>query len=59
MRVIWIYTNESAPAVATVDNVTKIEETTVDSEAALKVTTSGGTEYTLKKSSAQPVIQWE
>lgn len=59
MRVINIYIDERSPGVAPVDNVTKIEETTQDSEPAIKLTTSGGTTYTTKKSVAQPVIMWE
>lgn len=59
MRLIWIYIDNNAPAVSTVSNVTKIEEVTVDSEPAIKATTSGGSVYTVKKSVAQPVIQWE
>lgn len=59
MRVLNIYINDLSPGVAPVDNVIKIEETTVDSEPAIKLTTGGGTTYTTKKSVAQPVIMWE
>ena len=59
MRLIWIYVNEQAPAVSTLDNVAKIEDITIDGEPAIKATTTGGTEYSLKRSRAQPVIQWE
>ena len=59
MRLIWIYTNENTPAVSTLNNVSKLEEITVDGEAAIRATTSGGSVYITKKSVAQPVIQWE
>ena len=59
MRLIWIYTNDNAPTVSTVSNVTTIEEITVDGEPAIRATVVGGTQYTLKRTSAQPVIQWE
>ncbi|MBO7309138.1 MAG: hypothetical protein J6V38_05855 [Kiritimatiellae bacterium] len=44
---------------AVVDNVTTVAEHTIDDEPGIRVTTSGGTTYDLKKSSAQIVIQWE
>lgn len=59
MRIIWIYTDERSPQVAVVDNVTTVAEHTIDDEPGIRVTTSGGTTYDLKKSSAQIVIQWE
>lgn len=59
MRIIWIYTDERSPQVAVVEDVTSVAEHTVDSEPGIRVTTSGGTTYDLKKSSAQIVIQWE
>lgn len=59
MRVIWIYTNNQAPAIATVDNVVTVAEHTIEDEPGIRVTTSGGQTYDLKKSTAQIVIQWE
>lgn len=59
MRLIFIYINDSAPAVSTLNNVKTIEETTQDNEPAIRATVTGGTSYTFKKSAVQPVIQWE
>lgn len=59
MRVINIYLNDLAPGVAPINDVTTIESVTVDGEPAIRVTTSGGTVYTTKRSVAQPVIQWD
>ena len=59
MRIVWIYTDERSPQVAVVDDVASIAEHTIDSEPGIRVTTSGGTTYDLKKSSAQIVVQWE
>ena len=59
MRLIWIFTNDNTPAVSTLNNVTTIEEITVDGEPAIRATVVGGTQYTTKRSAAQPVIQWD
>ena len=58
MRLIWIYTDDNTPAVSALNNVVTLEEITVDGESATRATTSGGTVVTIKRSVAQPVIQW-
>jgi DNA-directed RNA polymerase subunit L len=59
VRIVWIYTDERSPQVAVVDDVASIAEHPIDNEPGIRVTTSGGTTYDLKKSSAQIVVQWE
>ena len=59
MRVFTIYIDSHAPAIVPTPDVTTIEEITVDGEPAIRLTVSGGTQYTTKKSVALPVILWE
>ena len=59
MTVLWIYTDNAAPAVSSLRGAVSIEETTQDGEPAIKVTLSDSTVYTVKKSRAQIVVQWE
>lgn len=59
MRVLWVYTDDAAPAISSLRGAVKIEEITQDNEPAVRVTLSDSSEYTVKKSRAQIVIQWE
>ena len=58
LRVIFVYTDNRSPSVATVSNVVKLEEA-VDAttqKPMWKTTTSGGQEYTMFKENGQAAV---
>lgn len=60
MRVIFVYTDNRSPSVATVENVVKLEDTTDSStgKPIWKTTTSAAQEYTMFKENGQVAVLW-
>lgn len=61
LRVIFVYTDNRSPSVATVDNVVKLEDTVEAStnKPIWKTTTASSQEYTLYKENGQIAVLWE
>lgn len=59
MRVIFVYTDSNAPSCVSASGIVKIEEATVNNQAAIQVTNAGGNVTTFYKSRGQLALLWE
>lgn len=59
MRVIFVYTDSNAPSCVSASGIVKIEEATVNNQAAIQVTNTGGNVTTFYKSQGQLALLWE
>lgn len=59
LRVIFVYTNEHAPAVSSAQNVVKIEEITESGVDKYQLTTSNSSVYKWTKADGQLAVLWE
>jgi hypothetical protein len=59
MRVIFVYTDSNAPSCVSASGIVKVEEATVNNQAAIQVTNTGGNVTTFYKSQGQLALLWE
>ena len=59
MRVVFVYTDNNAPSCVSASGIVKIEEATVNNQAAIQVTNTGGNVTTFYKSQGQLALLWE